>query len=68
MGENSKSDEAAVPVTGVNDHSWERDHRYPTIEQARSIGHRRRDAEAKLEQHLRESRDKPDDETGGQEN
>ncbi|WP_458779381.1 hypothetical protein [Arthrobacter sp. D3-16] len=67
MAENNKPDEAAVPVTGVNDHAWEREHRHPTAEQARSIGYRRRDAEAKLEQHLREARDKSDEEIGGQE-
>jgi hypothetical protein len=67
MGENNKPDEAAVPATGVNDHAWEREHRHPTAEQARSIGHRRRDAEAKLDQHLREARDKSDEDNGGQE-
>jgi hypothetical protein len=64
MGENSEPLDDAVPSTGVNDHSWEREHRHPTAEQARSIGHRRRDAEAKLEQHLREARDKSEAESG----
>jgi hypothetical protein len=65
MGEINKPEEAAVLVTGVNDHAWEREHRHPTAEQARSIGYRRRDAEAKLEQHLREARDKSDEENAG---
>ena len=51
-------DDGAVPGTGVNDHAWEREHRHPTPEQARSIGYRRRDAEAKLEQHQNEAREK----------
>jgi hypothetical protein len=51
-------DDGAVPRTGVNDHAWEREHRHPTPEQARSIGYRRRDAEAKLEQHQQEAREK----------
>ncbi|MBD1591527.1 hypothetical protein HC744_05675 [Arthrobacter sp. S1_S22] len=51
-------DDEAVPGTGVNDHAWEREHRHPTPEQARSIGYRRRDAEAKLEQHQQEAREK----------
>lgn len=51
-------DNEAVPGTGVNDHAWEREHRHPTPEQARSIGYRRRDAEAKLEQHQQEAREK----------
>ena len=51
-------DDGAVPGTGVNDHAWEREHRHPTPEQARSIGYRRRDAEAKLEQHQQEAREK----------
>ncbi|WP_461189307.1 hypothetical protein [Arthrobacter sp. Z4-13] len=66
MGENNQVDDAAVPATGVNDHAWEREHRHPTAEQARSIGYRRRDAEAKLEQHLREARDKSGEEAGSQ--
>jgi hypothetical protein len=58
MGDNNQVDNDAVPVTGANHHVGEREHRHPTAEQARSIGYRRRDAEAKLEQHLREARDK----------
>lgn len=50
--------------TGVNDHAWEREHRAPTAEQLRAIGHRRRDSELKLEQHLQEARHKKEDETG----
>ena len=46
-----------IPSTGVNDHAWEREHRHPTPEQARAIGYRRRDAEAKLEQHQHEARE-----------
>ncbi|WP_427115380.1 hypothetical protein [Pseudarthrobacter scleromae] len=61
MGEdNIGPDDEAVPGTGVNDHAWEREHRHPTPEQARSIGYRRRDAEAKLEQHQQEAREKAD--------
>ncbi|WP_461164403.1 hypothetical protein [Arthrobacter sp. R4-81] len=48
--------------TGVNDHAWEREHRTPTTGQLRAIGHRRRDAEAKLEQHLQEARHKNEEE------
>lgn len=48
--------------TGVNDHAWEREHRTPTTGQLRAIGHRRRDAEAKLEQHLQEASHKNEDE------
>lgn len=62
MGEIINGEEEAVPVTGVNDHAWEREHRHPTAEQARAIGYRRREAEAKLEQHLREARDKSEHE------
>ena len=62
MGENSGPVDGAAPSTGVNDHAWEREHRHPTAEQARSIGYRRRDAEAKLEQRLREARDKAEPE------
>ncbi|TLM73262.1 hypothetical protein [Pseudarthrobacter sp. NamB4] len=51
-------DDEAAPSTGVNDHAWEREHRHPTPEQARAIGYRRRDAEAKLEQHQQEAREK----------
>lgn len=42
--------------TGVNDHAWEREHRNPTAALARGILQRRRDAEAKLEQHQQEAR------------
>jgi hypothetical protein len=42
--------------TGVNDHSWEREHRHPTAAQTRAIGDRRRVAEAKLEQHQQEAK------------
>jgi hypothetical protein len=66
MGENNQVDDDAVPTTGVNDHAWEREHRHPTAAQARSLGYRRRDAEAKLEQHLREARDKSAGENSGQ--
>ncbi|MFF1254752.1 hypothetical protein ACFVYC_19955 [Pseudarthrobacter sp. NPDC058329] len=57
MGDNNQLDNDVVPA-GAKHLSGEREHRHPTAEQARSIGHRRRDAEAKLEQHLREARDK----------
>ncbi|MEA3549156.1 MULTISPECIES: hypothetical protein [Micrococcaceae] len=56
--EANNPDDEVVPGTGVNDHAWEREHRHPTPEQARSIGYRRRDAEAKLEQHQQEAREK----------
>lgn len=56
--ETNSPDDEAVPGTGVNDHTWEREHRHPTPEQTRSIGYRRRDAEAKLEQHQIEAREK----------
>lgn len=57
MGEDSSGPgSGAVPGTGVNDHAWEREHRHPTAGQLRAIGYRRRDAEAKLEQHLQEAR------------
>jgi len=45
-----------LPRTGVNDHAWERDHKRPTAAQLRAMGKRRRDAEAKLGQHLEEAR------------
>lgn len=45
-----------VVRTGVNDHAWEREHRHPTAALARGILQRRRDAEAKLEQHQQEAR------------
>ncbi len=52
----SRHNGAAAPGTGANDHSWEREHRHPTPAQARGILQRRRDAEAKLEQHQQEAR------------
>ena len=55
-GDSSKRTEDSVARTGVNDHSWEREHRHPTAVQARAIGDRRRVAEAKLEQHQQEAR------------
>lgn len=58
MGENSHEPDEVAPTTGVNDHAWEREHRHPTPEQARAIGYRRRDAEAKLEQHQQEAKEK----------
>ena len=67
MGENSSAHhEEAAPRTGVNDHAWEREHRHPTAAQARAIGYRRRDAEAKLEQHQQEARHKTDEVPDGQ--
>lgn len=57
-----------VPRTGVNDHAWERDHKHPTAEQLKARGYRRRDAEAKLEQHLEEARQKAGDEHDSQDN
>jgi hypothetical protein len=67
MSENrSVRDDDAVPATGVNDHACEREHRHPTAAQARAIGYRRRDAEAKLEQHLQDARHKTEEETQGQ--
>jgi hypothetical protein len=48
----------AATRTGVNDHSWEREH--PTPTQARGMLQRRRDAEAKLEQHQQEARRRAD--------
>jgi hypothetical protein len=44
--------------TGVNDHSWEREHRHPTAAQARAIGERRREAEAKLARHQEQAGNK----------
>jgi hypothetical protein len=58
MGDNNQMDNDVVPAAGAKHHAGERERRHPTAEQARSIGHRRRDAEAKLEQHLREAREK----------
>lgn len=46
----------AAARTGANDHAWEREHRHPTPTQARGMLQRRRDAEAKLEQHQQEAR------------
>jgi hypothetical protein len=51
MDDNSTPNDEGVPRTGVNDHAWEREHRHPVPAQARAIGQRRRDAEAKLDQH-----------------
>jgi hypothetical protein len=66
MGKNTGAhDKEAVPVTGVNDHAWEREHRHPTAIQARAMGYRRRDAEAKLEQHQQEARHKAEEEPEG---
>ena len=45
-----------IARTGANDHSWEREHCHPTAVQAHAMGQRRREAEAKLEQHLQEAR------------
>jgi hypothetical protein len=47
----------------VNVHAWEREHRHPTAEQAKAIGYRRREAEAKLEQHQQEARHKSEEES-----
>lgn len=67
MGENSSAHEDdAVRRTGVNDHAWEREHRHPTAAQARAMGYRRRDAEAKLEQHQQEARHKTEEDPEGQ--
>lgn len=64
MGENSSAhDNQPPPRTGVNDHVWEREHRHPTADQAKAIGYRRRDAEAKLEQHQQEARHKSEEES-----
>jgi hypothetical protein len=65
MGKNSGAHDKAVPVTGVNDHAWEREHRHPTATQARAMGYRRRDAEAKLEQHQQEAHHKAEEEFEG---
>ena len=46
----------SLPGTGVNDHSWEREHRHPSPDQLRAMGSRRRDAEAKLDHHQQEAR------------
>jgi hypothetical protein len=54
--DNSPHTGEAAARTGVNDHAWEREHRHPTPTQARGILQRRRDAEAKLEQHQQEAR------------
>ncbi|MDP9696932.1 UNVERIFIED_ORG: hypothetical protein J2X79_004515 [Arthrobacter globiformis] len=59
--DNNVGNDENVPGTGVNDHAWEREHRHPTAAQARAIGHRRRDAEAKLEQHQQEARNRTAD-------
>ncbi|MCU1568331.1 MAG: hypothetical protein JWQ56_3268 [Pseudarthrobacter sp.] len=62
MGENSEEMDSAVPATGENDQVPEPGNSPSGAEQGRSVGDRRRDAEAKLEQHLREARDKPEPE------
>lgn len=54
--DNSSRQREPIARTGANDHSWEREHRHPTAIQARAMGQRRREAEAKLEQHLHEAR------------
>jgi hypothetical protein len=56
--DNSPHTGEAAARTGANDHSWEREHRHPTPAEARAIGQRRRDAEAKLEQRQQEARHK----------
>lgn len=67
MGENrTDHGEEAAPRTGVNNHAWEREHRHPTADQARALGYRRRDAEAKLEQHQQAARHKTAEESEGQ--
>lgn len=48
---------SAFPRTGINDHVWEADHKHPTPEQLLAMGQRRRNAEEKLQQHLKEARD-----------
>jgi len=62
MGENSEELDSAIPDNGENDQVREPGNPPPGTEQGRSVGGRRRDAEAKLEQHLREARDKPEPE------
>jgi hypothetical protein len=67
MGEdNSAPADESVHGTGVNDHAWEREHRHPTTGQSRAIGYRRRDAEAKLEQHQQEAHKKAGKDHEGQ--
>lgn len=66
MGENYSGREDTTPKTGVNDHAWEREHSHPAAGQAKAIGYRRRDAEMKLEQHLRNARQSADEESEGQ--
>lgn len=63
MGKDDSVDgDEEVPRTGVNDHAWEREHRHPTTGQLRSIGYRRRDAEAKLDQHQQQARHRAEEE------
>ncbi|SEQ02075.1 hypothetical protein [Pseudarthrobacter sp. B4EP4b] len=62
MGENSEELDSA----GVNDQVQEPGNPPPAAEQGRSIGDRRRDAEAKLEQHLRDARSKETEADGQQ--
>ncbi|VXC49994.1 conserved hypothetical protein [Arthrobacter sp. 9AX] len=66
MGENSEELDSAVPSTGAIEHVREPVNTPPAAEQGRSVGDRRRDAEAKLEQHLREARDKETEADGEQ--
>jgi hypothetical protein len=66
MGKNEgANEEQAVPATGVNDHAWEREHGHPTATHAKAVGYRRRDAEAKLEQHQQEVRHKAEKKSEG---
>lgn len=67
-GENTRDGNEEVPRTGVNDHAWEREHKYPTRAQQLAMGYRRRAAEAKPGQHLEEARRKSEEEqdTGAQ--
>jgi uncharacterized protein YdhG (YjbR/CyaY superfamily) len=65
MGENSEELDSAIPATGAERFPEPVDSASGT-EQGRSIGDRRRDAEAKLEQHLRQARDKETEADGEQ--
>ncbi|MET1087509.1 MAG: hypothetical protein ABWY04_10360 [Arthrobacter sp.] len=65
MGENSEELDSAVPAAEMHDQVQAPVNTPPAADQVKSIGDRRRDAEAKLEQHLREARDK-ETETDGQ--
>ncbi|MDQ0924670.1 hypothetical protein QF038_003178 [Pseudarthrobacter sp. W1I19] len=66
MGENSEELDSAVPAAGVDDQVQEPGNPPPAAEQGRSVGDRRRDAEAKLEQHLRDARSKETEADGQQ--